>query len=126
MKEFVRDIIRYAYYTSWDERGTDNFTHLIPFDVKQKIGYVQDIRTLINHWKDMTSAQARQLVSNEDFGSIALTIARNFSDDERIVPRIEFKFDDFNDWALVRQANIPQVVSIHPSRVNRSEFFTVM
>lgn len=126
VKEFVRDIIRYAYYTSWDERGTDNFTHLIPYDVKQKIGYIQDIRTLVNYWKDMTSAQARQLVSNEDFGSIALTIARNFSDDERIVPRIEFKFDNFNDWALVRQANIPQVVSILPSRVNHSEFFTVM
>lgn len=126
VKEFVRDIIRYAYYTSWDERGVDNFTHLIPYDVKQKIGYVQDIRTLVNYWKDMTSAQARQLVSNEDFGSIALTIARNFSDDERIVPRIEFKFDNFNDWALVRQANIPQVVSILPSRVKRSEFFTVM
>ena len=126
VKEFVRDIIRYAYYTSWDERGVDNFTHLIPYDVKQRIGYVQDIRTLVNYWKDMTSAQARQLVSNEDFGSIALTIARNFSDDERVVPRIEFKFDNFNDWALVRQANIAQVVSIIPSKVNRSEFFTVM
>lgn len=125
VKKFVRDLIRYGYYTSWDERGSNTFTHLIPHEVKKQIGYIQDITNLVNYWKNMTFDQARQLVKDESFGNIGLTIARNFADDDRIVKRVELNLSRFKDWPLVRKGLEVPIVALQRNRTQGAEFFSV-
>lgn len=94
VREFAEDLVKYAYYTSYDERGVNAFFHLVPIQYKIDNGYVSNIKEVLGQFKDggdisgySSIAQIGDDPQSMSFPSIKLTIARNMWDDPTIVPK---------------------------------------
>lgn len=100
IRMFAEKLVKYAYYTSYDQRGVNSFFHLVPMDYKRKIGYVDAIKDALKLFKedDMSVAYEAIAESNDNavqlyFPSVYVSIARNMWQDESIVPTIELETD---------------------------------
>lgn len=51
VREFAEDLVKYAYYTSYDERGVNAFFHLVPIQYKIDNGYVSNIKEVLDQFK---------------------------------------------------------------------------
>lgn len=94
VREFAEDLVKYAYYTSYDERGVNAFFHLVPIQYKIDNGYVSNIKEVLDQFKNggdisgySSIAQTGDDPQSMSFPSIRLTIARNMWDDPNIVPK---------------------------------------
>ena len=94
VREFAEDLVKYAYYTSYDERGVNAFFHLVPIQYKIDNGYVSNIKEVLEQFKNggdvsgySSIAQTGDDPQSMSFPSIRLTIARNMWDDPNIVPK---------------------------------------
>jgi len=94
IRNFAEDLVKYAYITSYDERGVNAFFHLVPLQYKIDNGYVANIREVLNQFKDGESTAGYSAIAqigddpqSMSFPSIKLTIARNMWDDPNIVPQ---------------------------------------
>lgn len=93
----ANDLAKYAYLTSYDERGRNTFFNLVPNQWKIEVGYISAIKDALQQFKGQDNSLAYQMVAEEidnynslEFPSIAMSIARNMWDDESIVPTIPF------------------------------------
>ena len=100
IRMFAEKLVKYAYYTSYDQRGVNSFFHLVPMDYKRKIGYVDAIKDALKLFKedDMSVAYEAIAEANDNaaqlyFPSVYVSIARNIWQDEAIVPTIELETD---------------------------------
>ena len=87
-------MVKYAYYTSYDERGVNAFFNLVPIQYKIDNGYVSNIKEALDQFKNggdisgySSIAQTGDDPQSMSFPSIRLTIARNMWDDPNIVPK---------------------------------------
>lgn len=118
IRNFAEDLVKYAYITSYDERGVNSFFHLVPLKYKIDNGYVANIREVLNQFKDGEStagysaiAQTGDDPQHMSFPSIKLTIARNMWDDPNIVPQHYLNLkpnsnDPFNQQNMQEDRNI--------------------
>ena len=100
---YANDLAKYAYLTSYDERGRNTFFNLVPNQWKQEVGYISAIKNALSEFKGHNNVLAYQMVAeaidnyNElYFPSIQISIARNMWNDEDIVPTIDFKEQSYN------------------------------
>lgn len=100
IREFAEKLVKYAYYTSYDQRGVNSFFHLVPMDYKRKIGYVDAIKDALKLFKEDDASVAYDAISEAGdnaaqlyFPSVYVSIARNMWQDESIVPTIELETD---------------------------------
>lgn len=107
VRRFMNRLALYAYYTSYDNKGPNTFSHLISSQFRLDSGYADNIRQAI---KDMNAGQWLGTVFNESldepmlnsFPSIALNIARNNAHDPEIVKNImKPKSSKYNRQAFI-------------------------
>ena len=117
IRQFAEDLVKYAYYTSYDERGVNAFFHLVPLQYKIDHGYVANIRDVLNEFKDggntagySSIAQVGDDPASMSFPSIRLTIARNMWDDTNIVPNytLELKPNENDTYFDNQQSTEPK------------------
>jgi hypothetical protein len=84
VREFANDLAKYAYLTSYDERGSNNFFNLVPNKWKEENGYVNVIKEGLKLFKSSSNQAAYASIAEENdnaealyFPSINITIARN-------------------------------------------------
>ena len=107
VRRFANRLALYAYYTSYDNKGPNTFSHLISSQFRLDSGYADNIRQAIG---DMNTGQWLETVFNESldeptlnaFPSIALNIARNNAHDPEIVKNImQPKSSKYNRQAFI-------------------------
>ena len=107
VRQFANRLALYAYYTSYDNKAPNTFSHLISSQFRIDSGYAANIRQAIN---DMNTGQWLDTVFNEQldnptlnsFPSIAINIARNNAGDPEIVKNIiKPKSSKFNRQAFI-------------------------
>lgn len=93
VRQFANDLAKYAYLTSYDERGGNNFFNLVPNKWKEDNGYVNVIKEGLKQFKDSSNtvayssiAESNDQVESLYFPSINITIARNMWQDDSVVP----------------------------------------
>lgn len=93
IRNFANDLAKYAFLTSYDNKGVNTFFHLVPMDWKIQNGYVSAIANLIQDLNQ--SSELDGIVTDADnasvnsYPSIAMSIARNNWNNELMVPTIE-------------------------------------
>lgn len=94
IRGFAEDLVKYAYITSYDERGVNAFFHLVPLQYKMDHGYVRELKDVLSQFKDGTNVSGYTSVAqigddpqSMSFPSINLAIARNMWDDRNVVPQ---------------------------------------
>lgn len=115
---FARDLALYAYLTSYDNPGTNNFFNLVPLSWKIKEGYADAMKNAIEEF-DATNnvggnivAEGNDNPSTNSYPSISLTIARNLWENDTIVPSHTISFKK-GDTVLMKAANgSPTLVSL--------------
>lgn len=92
IRQFANDLAKYAYLTSYDERGSNNFFHLVPNKWKEENGYVKVIKDGLKSFKSSSNQAAYASIAEENdnaealyFPSINITIARNLWQDDSVV-----------------------------------------
>lgn len=107
VRQFAKRLALYAYYTSYDNKAPNTFSHLISSQFRIDSGYADNIRQAIG---DMNTGQWLGTVFNEEldeptlnkYPSIALNIARNNASDSEIVKNIvKPKSSQFNRQAFI-------------------------
>lgn len=107
VKQFAQRLALYAYYTSYDNKSPNSFSHLISSQFRIDTGYADKIRSVI---KDMNVGEDPEAVIDEQldqpklgsFPSIALSIARNNAHDSELVKNIiRPKSNRFNSQAFI-------------------------
>lgn len=98
VRDFANDLAKYAYLTSYDERGSNSFFQLVPNSWKLQNGYIQAIKDGLGQFRN-DSNEAYQIIAEENdnaeakyFPSINIAIARNLWQDDDIVS--PFNMDD--------------------------------
>ena len=96
VREFANDLAKYAYLTSYDERGSNNFFNLVPNKWKEENGYVNVIKEGLKSFKSSSNQAAYASIAEENdnaealyFPSINITIARNLWQDDSVVQPFE-------------------------------------
>lgn len=111
VKQFAKRLALYAYYTSYDNKSPNTFSHLISSKFRMDTGYADNIRKLI---MDMNAGSWLSEVLTEDldmpllgsYPSIALNIARNNAMDGDIVKNIvKPRSTTYNSNAFIRAAS---------------------
>lgn len=93
VRQFANRLALYAYYTSYDNKAPNTFSHLISSQFRIDSGYADNIRQAIG---DMNTGQWLGNVFNEitdeptlsSYPSIALNIARNNAQDSEVVKNV--------------------------------------
>lgn len=93
VRQFANRLALYAYYTSYDNKAPNTFSHLISSQFRVDSGYADNIRQAIG---DMNTGQWLGNVFNEtideptlsSYPSIALNIARNNAQDSEVVKNV--------------------------------------
>lgn len=93
---FANNLAKYAYLTSYDERGRNSFFNLVPDQWKVEVGYVNGIKDVLKQFNSSNDSTAYELIAEEgddynagEFKSISTTIARNMWYDNTVVPELE-------------------------------------
>lgn len=109
IREFASDLVKYAYITSYDERGVNSFFNLVPNEWKLENGYVGVIKDGLESFRTNADNNALTLISEENdnpnamyFPSVNINIARNMWWDDEIVQPFEKVNEDKGDKALHR------------------------
>ena len=96
VREFANDLAKYAYLTSYDERGSNNIFNLLPNKWKEENGYVNVIKEGLKSFKSSSNQAAYASIAEENdnaealyFPSINITIARNLWQDDSVVQPFE-------------------------------------
>lgn len=97
-------MVKYAYITSYDERGVNAFFHLVPLQYKIDNGYVANINEVLQQFQEGDNISGYSVVAqtgddpqSRSFPSIRLTIARNMWDDPNIVPQYNLELKPNNN-----------------------------
>ena len=100
VREFANDLAKYAYLTSYDERGSNNFFNLVPNKWKEENGYVNVIKEGLKSFKSSSNQAAYASIAEENdnaealyFPSINITIARNLWQDDSVVQPFEINVE---------------------------------
>ena len=100
VREFANDLAKYAYLTSYDERGGNNFFNLVPNKWKEENGYVNVIKEGLKSFKSSSNQAAYASIAEENdnaealyFPSINITIARNLWQDDSVVQPFEINVE---------------------------------
>ena len=104
VRQFAEDLVKYAYITSYDERGVNAFFHLVPLQYKIDNGYVANINEVLQQFQEGDNISGYSVVAqtgddpqSRSFPSIRLTIARNMWDDPNIVPQYNLELKPNNN-----------------------------
>ena len=109
VKQFAQRLALFAYYTSYDNKGPNTFSHLLSGQFRMETGYAQNMRQAI---QDMNYGNYGNNLFDEDldnpqlssFPSVAITIARNNAQDSEIVKNIvRPKSKSYNSQAFIHQ-----------------------
>lgn len=99
----ANDLAKYAYLTSYDERGRNTFFNLVPNQWKREVGYISAIKEGLKEFRGQDNTIAFQMVaesiddySHLSFPSITISLARNMWNDETIVPTLNFAERSYN------------------------------
>ena len=94
VREFAQDLVKYAYITSYDERGINAFFHLVPLQYKIDNGYVYNLKQALSQFKEGDSRYGYESIATIDddpstmsFPSIRVTMARNMWNDTELIHR---------------------------------------
>lgn len=107
VKQFAQRLALYAYYTSYDNKSPNTFSHLISSQFRIDTGYADEVRATIG---DMSIGEDPEAVIDEymdqsklgSFPSIALSVARNNAHDPELVKNIiRPKSSKFNSQAFI-------------------------
>ena len=105
IRAYAEDLAKYAYVTSYDERGRNTFFNLVPNQWKQEVGYISAIKQALIEFRGQNNQMAYQMIAeNTDdynslyFPSISTSIARNMWDDDSVVPTLIFKEKRYNEY----------------------------
>ena len=100
VREFANDLAKYAYLTSYDERGSNNFFNLVPNKWKEENGYVNVIKEGLKSFKSSSNQAAYASIAEENdnaealyFPSINIAIARNLWQDDSVVQPFEINVE---------------------------------
>ena len=100
IREFANNLAKYAYLTSYDERGVNSFFGLVPNQWKQEVGYIDAIRHALGMFAKQNSEDAFNLiaegednVAQQRFPSITTAIVRNMWNDNTVVSELEYYND---------------------------------
>ena len=92
IRDFANDLAKYAYLTSYDDRGVNSFFNLVPNEWKLNNGYVDAIKNGLQQFKSSSNREAYSSIAEENdnpdalyFPSINIAIARNMWQDDDIV-----------------------------------------
>lgn len=98
VRSVANNLAKYAYLTSYDERGRNTFFNLVPNQWKVEVGYISAIKEALKQFNGQDNSMAYQMIAEDiddynslNFQSIAISIARNMWDDESIVPTLTFQ-----------------------------------
>jgi len=109
VRKFANRLLKYALYTSLDNKGANSFFHLVPVDYKIKIGYVDQISQAIDQMNDvqnqsfMTSDSEMDTPSVGNYPSIAISLARNNVNNEDLVRTVPSPISNkYNSAGFIR------------------------
>lgn len=110
IREFALDLAKYAFYTTYDNKNPNSFSHLLSGEYRKSIGYVDKIRYTIDSMNELNPDL--QVFTDESdnsalnsYPSISIAIARNNVGTEGFVKEVQVpKFSTVNSRS---QYNIP-------------------
>lgn len=111
VKQFAKRLALYAYYTSYDNKSPNTFSHLISSQFRIDSGYAQNIRKLImdmnaGSWLDEVLMEDLDMPQMGSYPSLALNIARNNVMDGDIVKNVvKPRSTTYNSNAFIRAAS---------------------
>lgn len=130
IRQFAEDLVKYAYITSYDERGINAFFHLVPLQYKLDNGYVQNLKQALTQFKEGDQQYGYESIaaigddpSTMSFPSIRITMARNMWNDTELVPRHNLLLkpnsnDIFNSDQNVQNTKIAYDQVLYKSKIN--------
>lgn len=113
VREFAEDLVKYAFYTSYDNRNPNSFFNLVPLEFKIKLGYTdaaKDAITTLNSGKLDEVANFFNFENPDNYiDSIYKTVIRNYWQDSDIVrtlvPR-ETRFEDSEGTHIISSMDV--------------------
>ena len=98
VRQFAKDLVKYAFVTSYDNRTPNSFFNYVPLAYKQKIGYIDIIQDTI---RDLANKDLGILGDTSDiqqmFNSTYTTLVRNYCADDSIVRTYVPNVKDYGD-----------------------------
>lgn len=105
IQDFANNLVKYAYFSTYDNSGVNNFFNLVPVRWKIQHGYTREFRNALLNFGDTNSIAGGMISEAIDdpatgyYPSLATTIARNMWNNKEIVK--PYKFDANNgDYSL--------------------------
>lgn len=108
VKRFAERLAKYAFYTSYDNKNPNSFSHLISGQYRLDTGYADEMRKTIHdmnqgQWLDSVLDTDLDIPSLNKFSSIAMIIARNNATDGEIIKNVERpRSNSFNQSGYIR------------------------
>mgnify|MGYP000799283425 FL=1 len=106
IRDFANNLVKYAYFSTYDNSGVNNFFNLVPVRWKIQHGYTREFRNALLNFGDTNSIAGSMISEPIDdpksgyYSSLATTIARNMWNNREIVK--PYKFDaDNGDYSLL-------------------------
>lgn len=107
IRQFAEDLVKYAYITSYDERGVNAFFHLVPLQYKLDNGYVYNLKQALTQFKEGDQLYGYESIAEigddpttMSFPSIRVAIARNMWNDTELVPHYNLMLKPNQDDAF--------------------------
>lgn len=111
VREFARDLVKYAWLTSYDERGSQSLFQFVPNSYKQQIGYIDAVRQQLDEFKEINNEYSyASIVEEQDdpgatyFPSFNIIIARNMWQDDTIVEPITLTLQEASNKRVTEKS----------------------
>lgn len=131
--EYVRDVAeslaRYAYFTSYDNRGVNSFFHLVPMWWKIQHGYASTMKKALNKFGDVNTEAGYMIAEDVDdpkvgyYPSVSTTIARNMWYNKEIVK--PYSYDNNTDMILRQTLDSQRTNVLFASRSATNRYITI-
>lgn len=136
ISDFAKKLVAYAFVTSYDNRTPNSFYQLVPLPYKKQIGYIDaisDMLSMLNksQYDFIEEGQTVEEIAN----SIYLSLVRNYSEDNDIVPvfvpkaRINYNQETEFNYKVISNSTDAQrlpIISIFQINGNNKNMFIKM